>query len=383
MALAVNQQIQDLITKSRHTLVTFRAEGAGDALGSALGLYLFLKKKGARVDIASDDIRIPPALHFLPSYTDIKKELPPLQKFIIKVDIARTKLESLSYDVKDDALSIFLTPKVGMFNREQITTTASGLKYDLIITIDTPDRDALGHVFTNNTDLFYKTPVINIDHHASNEHYGHINVVDLAVSSTAELMARMLEEFDSAALDKDIATALLTGMIANTKSFKTANVTPATLQTASRLMKLGADRDAIVERLYRSKSLATLKLWGIALNRLQYDQALGLMWCALGAEDFVQTQTTPEQLSDIIDEILMNAPEAKMILLLYQDPHALTHYQALMRVFTAVDARLITKQFNPQGSAHAVAFAVPATGLLEAVQTVKDGIANFVKQGIE
>ena len=378
MAFAINQQIQDLIAKSHHMLITFRSNGGGDALGAALGLYLFLKKKGGRVDIVSHGVRIPPSLHFLPSYADIKTELPPLQKFIIKVDIARTKLESLSYDVKDDTLSIFLTPKVGMFSREQIATAASGLKYDLIITIDTPDREAFGHVFSNNTDLFYKTPVINIDHHASNEHYGQINVVDMSASSTAEIVVRLMEELDSTAIDKDIATALLTGMIANTKSFKTARVTPSTLQTASRLMKLGADRDGIVERLYRSKSLATLKLWGVALGRLQHEPSLGLLWLALGAEDFVQTQTTPEQLPDIIDEILMNAPEARMILLLYQDPHMLTHYSAHFRVFTGADARLIAKQFNPQGSAHVVSFTMPAASLLDAVKTVKEGIANFV-----
>ena len=91
-------------------------------------------------------------------------------------------------------------------------------KYDLIITVDSPDLESLGKLFEENTDFFYNTPIINIDHSSDNENYGQINHVDLTASSTAELIFNMFEEYDMKMINEDIATCLLTGIFTATDS---------------------------------------------------------------------------------------------------------------------------------------------------------------------
>ena len=50
-------------------------------------------------------------------------------------------------------------------SKNELRTAQSGLKYDLIITVNAQDLESLGNVFFNNTDLFYKVPIINFDSH--------------------------------------------------------------------------------------------------------------------------------------------------------------------------------------------------------------------------
>ena len=107
-------------------------------------------------------------------------------------------------------------------------------------------------------------------------------------------------------------------MIAATHSFRTKNVKPQALSLASKLMHIGADREYIIERLYRTKTLATLKLWGQALNHLEHRQDLGLVSTLLTREDFIRSGASEYDLYDIIDELIANSPEAKMILLLHE-----------------------------------------------------------------
>ena len=65
-----------------------------------------------------------------------------------------------------------------------------------------------------------------------------------------------------------MATALLAGMIAATNSFQSPQVTPQTLELASQLIVRGADRQKVIESLYRTKDIDTLKNWGKVLSRL-------------------------------------------------------------------------------------------------------------------
>jgi len=111
-----------------------------------------------------------------------------LQKFTIKVDISKTKIDSLSYDIKDDWLYIHLNPKQGTISKKELRTAQSSFKYDLIITLNSPDLESLGDIFENNTDLFYRVPIINIDHQAGNEHYGATNLVELNKTSAGEIV---------------------------------------------------------------------------------------------------------------------------------------------------------------------------------------------------
>jgi len=313
-----NEQIKQLIENKKNILIVFGEPTNGDAIGSAVALALFLEKMGKRIDIISDDFNLPNNFKFLNKAKEIKSGFDFLQKFVISVDINKTGLQELSYDVKDNKLRIFITHKQSFLNRENIRTAQSDFKYDLIFVVDTPDLESLGNIYDNNTELFYQKPIINIDHKSSNENFGQINLIDITHTSTAESIYHLIKEIGPEQINQEIATSLLTGIISKTRSFKSQNIKPQTLNTASELINLGAERERIVQNLYRTKTIATLKLWGSVLSHLQNDNNLNLAWSVITRDDFIRSNSTPEDLSNIIEELLSNSPQIKLLVLLYE-----------------------------------------------------------------
>lgn len=319
-------QLNKILEDKKNILITFPKSDKGDALTSAVALLVFLEKQGKRVDIVCENIEIPQQLKFIKKTKLIKSKLNFLQKFIITVDTKKTGLQELSYDHKDEKLKIFITPKQNYLSRDDIKTAQSDFKYDIIFTLGTQDLEQLGNIFHDNTEFFYKRPVINIDYNPNNSHFGQINIIDITATSTAEILYDLLENWQAENISEEVATALLTGMIVKTRSFKIGNVKPQTLHLASRLMHLGADRDYIVQNLYRTRSLSTLKLWGQALSHLQFDKSIGLVWTIITRDDFIRSGAHSHDLYEIVDELISNSPEAKLILLLHEqnDPEERT-----------------------------------------------------------
>ncbi len=346
------QQIKTEIENCKHVLIVFNNHENTDAAASALALFSFFEKNNKSVDIVCPNFSPSKNLNFLTGQKNIKPELEHLQKLIIKVDVSRAKIESLSYDIKDNWLSIYLTPKNGVLTKDEIRTAQSAYKYDLIITLGTSELENLGPIFLNNTDLFYRTNIINIDYQASNERYGQINFVDLNATSISEMVYQLSKQLWETTLAEDNATALLTGMIAATHSFKTTNVTPRTLQAASELINHGANREKIIQNLYRTRSLSTLKLWGTALSKIKIDQNKHFAWTTITKEDFIRCGATEDDLRDIISELIGNSPEIDLILLIYEKEilNGKKSICGILHSKKGQDTRLLLKPHNPSGT---------------------------------
>jgi phosphoesterase RecJ-like protein len=112
--------------------------------------------------------------------------------------------------------------------------------------------------------------LINLDHHVTNERYGHLNLVLPDASSTAEIVYRFFDH-NRITLDSRMATSLLTGLYTDTSNFSNAATTPLAIEAAARLMAAGARHLDIVRHLLRDKPLDVLKLWGLLLSRLRYN----------------------------------------------------------------------------------------------------------------
>lgn len=380
MAKNDQEQIQSILQRSKHILIAMKKTPSGDAISASLALALFCKQLGKHVDIVSENFEIPKKFAFLPQNDVIKKQMPNLQKFVIRVDVQERGLQELSYDIKDGHLLVYITPEHGFFTHEQLRTAKTDFRYDLIITLDTPDFDSLGELYTNHTELFYKVPVLNIDTSVSNDYYGTINSVDITASSTSEVVTNILQEINEALLNKDIATILLTGMISATQSFKTKNVKPQALTLASKLVGIGADRDFIIGQLYRTKTLSTLKLWGQALANLQYNPSIGLVRTSITRENFIRSGASELELYDIIDELIMNSPEAKMVLLVHEDIHELDTVQVILHTTNGFNAKFLTEEFHPQGEKKQVSFSLKNKNLKDAEEMVVENIRTKLTQ---
>jgi len=356
--LTQEQQIFEQIKKASNILITFKKTWNGDAVASALAMYLFLKKMDKQVDLVAEKFSLDKLYSFLPGYTEIKNSLLNLRKFIISLDITNTKVSQIKYKQEESKLNFIISPKDGFFTESDITSGASGFKYDLIIVLDTPDLESLGRIYDNDTEFFYQTPIINIDHSSTNEEFGQINFIELTAVSTSEIVFSLFESFGRDLIDENIATCLLAGLIAETKSFKTNNVTPRALMAASALMSLGARREEIVNNLYRSKSLNVLKLWGRVLARLSSTLDNKLIWSTLSAADFLKTSSTEKDLTDVIDELIISIPQAKVIAIIYENqneaasPPVQPSNQANLLLYTIknLDSLSLAKEFNPSGT---------------------------------
>lgn len=371
MSFTTIQQIHQLLEDKKNILITFRKDNTGDAISSAIALLLFLEKMSKPVDVICDGFELPKNLSFLKKSDQIKDSFSYLQKFIMTLNVEKTGIQELSYDVKNQNLRIFVTPKQGSISKEDITTAQSDFKYDLIFTLNTQDLESLGTIYDNNTDLFYKTPIINIDNQPANERFGQINLIDLTASSSAEILFDLMKKLAEEYICEEVATALLSGVISETKSFRSDSVKPYTLSIASKLISMGADREKIVNNLYKTRTIPMLKLWGHTLTHMQHDNSIGLVWSTITRDDFVRCGAKETDLKDIIDELINNSPEAKITLLLHEhagnDGHKI---HGLLNTNKNYDAKTLVERYNAKGTKDNASFIITEKTLKEAEHEV-------------
>ncbi len=381
------QQILEQIKKANNILITFNADWPDDGVATALALYLLLKKMDKKAQIVASRNTKASKFSFLPAFNKIQQQLEKDQKFIISLSTKNTKVKKVKYSVEKDALNFIITPKEGKFKDKDVKTSGGGPNYDLIICVNTPDLEALGEIYDKNAEFFYQTTIINIDHHSNNEEYGQINAVELTAAATAEIVFNLLVNYSRELIDEDIATCLLAGIIANTKSFKTQNITPQVLAATSQLIAMGGRREEIVNHLYRSRTINILKLWGRVLARLMSSHDNSLVWSVLTTLDFQKTTTTDADLTEIIDELIINIPQAKIVAIIYEAEAPKEHKtgqrsgqttNAMIYALSNINILEATKPFNPIGSKKIVLLQFKQN-----LQEVEKNIINHLKNYLD
>lgn len=317
--LSVEQQIIEQIDKANRILITFGRDWKGDTIASALALKNWLAGRGKVADIIAEKTTRVLPFSFLPGYALISNELDNIRRFIISLNLTNAAVDQVEYRLEKQTLDFIVSPKDGFFTASDISSRSSGFRYSLIFVLGTPDLESLGSIYDRDTEFFFKTPIINIDHSPANENFGQINFVNVKAVAVAEILYDLIATVPENKIDEDMATCLLTGLITSTKSFKTPNITPHTLTIASELITLGGRREEIINSLYRSRKLNVLKLWGRVLTGLKESLDGRLVWSLITNTDFSETKTDASHLTDIIDELIINMPKAQIIVLLYED----------------------------------------------------------------
>jgi phosphoesterase RecJ-like protein len=141
---------------------------------------------------------------------------------------------------------------------------------DLLIALDCGDRERMGQLV--EAAAWRAAPTLNIDHHITNTHFGDVNWVEPAATSTCEMALRLIDHMQIG-LTPEIATNLLYGIVGDTLGFRTPHTTPAALACAMRLMEAGADLPQIMDHQFNRRSYAQMQLWSMALNAMVLEQA--------------------------------------------------------------------------------------------------------------
>ncbi len=231
-----SQQILEEIKKANNILLNCHRSPDSDSVGSALALLKVLEEMNKKVSIICPN-EIPEDLHFLPRSEKIKR-----------IDFA-------NYDFS---------------------------KHDLFLAIDSSNYSMVsGSKKLEQPNI----PFIVLDHHVTNKGFGTISLIDSKLTSTSELLFRIFKDW-GVVPDKDVAECLLTGIIGDTGCFQYQNVGKETLEVASDLIGFGANKDKIIQNIYRNISFSEVKIWGKIIENMQIDRKHRFVWSAIPITDY-------------------------------------------------------------------------------------------------
>lgn len=379
MELTPKQQVVELIKKSQKILL-LTPKADGDSLGAMLSLFLIFEKLGKDALMLCPD-ETPSNLKFLPRISEIKKNFDELKNFVITLDTSKTQVAKLGYKTAGQKLNIIITPRKGGFTNQDVSFGQGLANLDLIIILDAADLSMLGALYDENTEIFYKTPVLNIDHHASNSSFGKINLVDMTATSTCEILVSIIEALAETAgqplMSEEIATNLLTGVITDTGSFQNANTTPKSFTVAAQLIAQGAKQQEIIKQVYKTKPLTTLRLWGRILASIREDKDHKFIWSIITLRDLEQTGASESEISGVINELLSTAPDADIVVLLSERENEI---HCSLRTAKGVDAVAIAQYFGGGGHPQAAAFQTKGEGIADVERKVLTKIREYQSQ---
>jgi phosphoesterase RecJ-like protein len=219
-------EIKPLLSKPKEIVIVPHKNPDGDAIGSTLGLYHYLKKYNHNaVVIAPNDY--PNFLKWIPGESSILK-------FESQQEEAKTRIE----------------------------------KADIIFTLD---FNALHRIGDMGTPIEKSSALkIMIDHHQQPDDYAKYMYSDVSMSSTCEMVYNFIEMLsDTDKIDADIATCLYVGIMTDTGSFRFKATTSRTHQVIGNLIDKGANNSEIHNNIYDTNSYSRLQLLGRAMQNLK------------------------------------------------------------------------------------------------------------------
>ncbi|HSG39576.1 MAG TPA: bifunctional oligoribonuclease/PAP phosphatase NrnA [Thermoanaerobaculia bacterium] len=135
--------------------------------------------------------------------------------------------------------------------------------FDAIIVLECPSPDRTGI-----EEHLSARPVINIDHHLGNQHYGVVNWVDSAAPAVGEMVYRLAQGL-KAAMEPEVANCLYLTLMTDTGGFRFSNATAVAFEAAAALVRDGAQPEQVSQWLYESQPVGVVRLLGEMLQTLR------------------------------------------------------------------------------------------------------------------
>jgi hypothetical protein len=238
-------QVVDKLEAATNILVTVKSSPSIDQLSALIGLTLTLNKIGKHATaVFSGDI--PPVLEFLKPDDTIETDTNSLRDFIIAID--KSKADKLRYKVEGDVVRIFITPYRTSLSGDDLEFSQGDFNVDAIVGLGVHDKSDLDKAITAHGKILHDATVISITSDRRSE-LGNVLWVDDKASSLSEMVADVAHELDKNIFDEQIATAFLTGIVAETHRFSNEKTNPHAMSIAGVLMAGGANAQLISTKL--------------------------------------------------------------------------------------------------------------------------------------
>ena len=246
--LTPKQQTSESIRQAESILVITGQNPNVDQVASVLALSAILKKFGKKVStVISDDI--PASAKFLQT-SKVERQLGGLRDFIMHVDLRSAEVDKIKYTIENSKLNVHVTPFSGSFKQQDVSYSYGDYQYDLIIVLGVASYSKIDRVYAQNERLLEDIPMVNIDFHRINEQYGAINLIEPNAAGLGELLVALSESLQTGLIDTEIATTILTGIMASTDRFTATHTTSKAMTVAAQMMAMGADQRKVVQGLY-------------------------------------------------------------------------------------------------------------------------------------
>lgn len=219
------EAVKALLSKPQRIVIVPHKNPDGDAIGSTLGLWHYLKRQGHNAHVITPN-DYPKFLKWIPGNEHI-----------------------LNFEKEPNhALNIIMEASV----------------------IFTLDFNHLGRVGQMQSFLeTSKATFVMIDHHQEPSDYAQIMYSDVAMSSTCEMIYNFIEFLgDQNKINASIANCLYTGIMTDTGSFKYAATTSRTHRVVANLIDKGAQNTVIHNKIYDTNTPERLHLLGCALKNM-------------------------------------------------------------------------------------------------------------------
>lgn len=240
------ETIAGILRSAPSVLIVCHVAPDGDCLGASLALALACEATGVRVTVGSAD-GVPEAYRYLPTSERITT-VPPPAPHAVGVAMECSSLE-----------------RAGAF------------------------ADALRACPT----------LVNIDHHLSNTGYGTVVYWETSAAAVGEQVHEILRAMGTS-VTPQIAQCLLTAIVTDTGTFRFPNTTAGTLRRAAELMDAGAAVHTVVEHVYETRSLGSLRLLGRALNHLSLSADGQIAWTAVTPQMLAEAGALPEDTAGLV-----------------------------------------------------------------------------------
>lgn len=231
-------ELKELLKGISKAVIVTHKNPDGDAIGSSLGLYHYLIKKGIKAQVITPN-----------EYPDFLRWLPG-DDTVIRYNTNTEKAKAIINDTE----AIFILDLNQMARMDGL-------------------QKPVGE--SNATRVL-------IDHHQLPDQIADIMLSRPGVSSTCEMVYHLIDTLGEAdLLDKNAADCLYTGIMTDTGSFRFSSTSANTHIAAAALMDKGVEPSLIFERVENSNSENRLKLLGYTLSnkmRVLEDQPACVMF---------------------------------------------------------------------------------------------------------
>lgn len=230
-------------------------------------------------------------------------------------------------------------------------------EFDMCIFLDCADTGMTKIKETLDNKKF-SSGIVNIDHHITNNKYGTINIIIDMASSSSEVIYLIFKALKYE-ISVNTATCLLTGILTDTGNFTNGGTTQQSIESASELLKIGANINQILSANIFNKTVDMLKLWGEVLKRIVFNKELDIVITAVFAEDIKKFNLENDEAAEGISNYLNNLSKEIKCSIVLKDNGAGHVKGSLRTTRNDIDVSKIALAFGGGGHKKAAGFEVP------------------------